>query len=96
MLLIAFYVDNGRQLPVWKDPPILYLLAVASGCRDYAHLSRSVVASAGPINELALTRDLDDSVVFYQDFRRTEHRVAQGVEQFSADVTAFDIVSFRC
>ena len=31
LLLVAFYVDNGKQLPVWKElPPILYwLLPVA-------------------------------------------------------------------
>jgi hypothetical protein len=24
-MLIAFYVDNGKQLPVWKDlPPVTY------------------------------------------------------------------------
>lgn len=27
LMLIAFYVDNGKQLPVWKDlPPITYWL----------------------------------------------------------------------
>ena len=33
LLLIAFYVDNGKQLPVWKDlPPITYwLLPLALG-----------------------------------------------------------------
>lgn|SRR5665213_3957075 len=31
LLLIAFYVDNGRQLPVWKDlPPITYWLLPAA------------------------------------------------------------------
>jgi len=32
-MLIAFYVDNGRQLPVWKDlPPVTYwLLPLALG-----------------------------------------------------------------
>ena len=33
LLLIAFYVDNGRSLPIWKDlPPIAYwLLPTAIG-----------------------------------------------------------------
>jgi hypothetical protein len=33
LLLVAFYIDNGRQLPVWKDlPPFTYwLLPVAIG-----------------------------------------------------------------
>jgi len=33
LMLIAFYVDNGRQLPVWKDlPPVTYwLLPLALG-----------------------------------------------------------------
>jgi hypothetical protein len=27
LLLIAFYVDNGKQLPIWKDlPPVTYWL----------------------------------------------------------------------
>jgi hypothetical protein len=27
IMLIAFYVDNGKQLPIWKDlPPIMYWL----------------------------------------------------------------------
>jgi hypothetical protein len=31
LLLIAFYVDNGRFLPIWKDlPPIAYWLAPAA------------------------------------------------------------------
>ncbi len=34
-------------------------------------------------------RDLDDGVAFYQDFRRAEHRVAQAVEQFSANDNCF-------
>jgi hypothetical protein len=34
-------------------------------------------------------RDLDDGVVFYQDFRRAEHRVARAVEQFPADDDCF-------
>jgi hypothetical protein len=26
-MLIAFYVDNGKQLPIWKDlPPVAYWL----------------------------------------------------------------------
>jgi uncharacterized membrane protein len=33
LMLVAFYVDNGRQLPLWKDlPPFLYwLLPLAAG-----------------------------------------------------------------
>ena len=33
LLLIAFYVDNGKQLPVWKDLPhvIYWLLPLAIG-----------------------------------------------------------------
>jgi hypothetical protein len=33
LLLIAFYVDNGKQLPIWKDlPPVTYwLLPLALG-----------------------------------------------------------------
>jgi uncharacterized membrane protein len=33
LMLIAFYVDNGKQLPVWKDlPPVTYwLLPLAIG-----------------------------------------------------------------
>jgi len=31
LLLTAFYVDNGKQLPLWKDlPPITYWLLPAS------------------------------------------------------------------
>jgi hypothetical protein len=31
LLLIAFYVDNGRSLPIWKDlPPIAYWLLPAT------------------------------------------------------------------
>ena len=31
LLLIAFYVDNGRSLPVWKDlPPVAYWLVPAA------------------------------------------------------------------
>lgn len=31
VMLIAFYVDNGKQLPIWKDPPqsLYWLLPVA-------------------------------------------------------------------
>jgi hypothetical protein len=33
LLLIAFYVDNGKQLPVWKDLPYFayWLLPLAVG-----------------------------------------------------------------
>jgi hypothetical protein len=33
LMLIAFYVDNGRQLPLWKElPPVMYwLLPLAVG-----------------------------------------------------------------
>ena len=33
MMLIAFYVDNGKQLPIWKDLPhfIYWLLPLAVG-----------------------------------------------------------------
>jgi hypothetical protein len=33
LLLVAFYVDNGKQLPIWKDlPPFTYwLLPIAIG-----------------------------------------------------------------
>jgi len=29
LLLIAFYVDNGKQLPVWKIPHFTYWLVPA-------------------------------------------------------------------
>jgi hypothetical protein len=31
VMLIAFYVDNGKQLPIWKAPPqsLYWLLPVA-------------------------------------------------------------------
>jgi hypothetical protein len=34
-------------------------------------------------------RDLDDGVVFYQNFRRAKRFVAEAVEQFSADNDCF-------
>jgi hypothetical protein len=36
LLLIAFYVDNGKQLPVWKDLPHVtyWLLPLLSGFRS--------------------------------------------------------------
>jgi hypothetical protein len=32
-MLVAFYVDNGKQLPLWRDlPPVMYwLLPLAVG-----------------------------------------------------------------
>ena len=44
------------------------------------------VRAAGPADR---ARYLDNGVAFYQDFRRAEHRVAQAVEQFSADDDCF-------
>ena len=33
LLLVAFYVDNGKQLPIWKDLPhfTYWLLPIAAG-----------------------------------------------------------------
>jgi hypothetical protein len=33
LLLVAFYVDNGTQLPIWKDLPhfTYWLLPIAAG-----------------------------------------------------------------
>ncbi|GAC1330201.1 MAG: hypothetical protein NVSMB26_07360 [Beijerinckiaceae bacterium] len=39
LLLIAFYVDNGKQLPVWKDLPhfLYWLLPFAAGAPLIIH-----------------------------------------------------------
>jgi hypothetical protein len=37
VMLIAFYVDNGKQLPVWKDLP--HFTITSSGRSATDHLS---------------------------------------------------------
>src|SRR6185437_88411 len=44
-----------------ERPSPLHLLAVASGCRDSAYRSRSVVASAGLTSEFALTNAVESA-----------------------------------
>jgi hypothetical protein len=61
LLLIAFYVDNGKQLPVWKDLPHFTYWLLPLARRDSAHRSRSVVASAGPTNEFALINAVESA-----------------------------------
>jgi hypothetical protein len=51
------------------------------------------VCAVGTANR---TRDLDDVIAVNQDFHRAERRVAQAVEQFSADDDCFRHVIFRC
>ena len=47
LLLIAFYVDNGKSLPLLERAPSHRILAVADSRRDAADRPRSVVASLG-------------------------------------------------
>ena len=53
LLLTAFYVDNGKQLPIWKDLPHFTLLATASCHRNPAHRRRTAMASTGATTEAA-------------------------------------------
>jgi hypothetical protein len=50
-MLIAFYVDNGKQLPVWKDlPPYTYWLfplVIGLPLIVYAQLRHPVVRARG-------------------------------------------------
>jgi hypothetical protein len=34
LMLIAFYVDNGKQLPIWKDLPHFGYCLLLSECRS--------------------------------------------------------------
>lgn len=61
LLLTAFYVDNGHQLPNLERPTPPNLLAVAGGCWDTAHRSRTSVAPVSATAKLVsfkLTRCL--------------------------------------
>ena len=46
LLMIAFYVDNGKQLPIWKDlPPFSYWLVPARPDQHSTHPPRPIMAS---------------------------------------------------
>ena len=54
LLLVAFYVDNGKQLPIWKDLPhfTYWLLPIAAGA---PLIVRAVLsASAGKSTRVAI------------------------------------------
>jgi len=51
LMLVAFYVDNGKQLPLWKDLPHAHALAVAACRRITAHCSSAAVAPTGAETE---------------------------------------------
>ncbi len=80
LLLIAFYVDNGRQLPVWKDLPhfTYWLLPLAVGITLI--VSRSIVVSARPTNELALTNAVESASGSPAGICRAERYVCTAAE----------------
>jgi hypothetical protein len=53
LMLIAFYVDNGKQLPLWKDLPhfTYWLLPLAAGLPFIVHaLLRHPLARSLPVS----------------------------------------------
>jgi uncharacterized membrane protein len=74
-MLIAFYVDNGKQLPVWKDP--IHLLAVASSDRSAADHLGAAVAPVGYSDEARRT-----------SLRATAHRCWAAAKRLLAFVSA--------
>ena len=47
LMLVAFYVDNGKQLPIWKEVGEFHVLGDTSRIRHTAHRTRASLASVG-------------------------------------------------
>jgi hypothetical protein len=53
LMLIAFYVDNGKQLPIWKDlPHVTYWCCLSSSRRRSSYGRCCTIRWCAPVANL--------------------------------------------